>query len=66
MQAGSEGNSERWRPGMDDVTKTVETVDEEEPQAPAAPRPGDEKAYEDSWYQVLRARTAPAKDESEA
>ena len=51
---------------MDEVTNTAEIVEEEEPEAPPTPRPGDEKAYEDSWYQVLRARTAPAKDEPEA
>lgn len=49
---------------MDDVTQAAQaaeaTDEQEEPKAPAAPRPGDEHAYEDSWYQVLKARTGPA------
>jgi hypothetical protein len=32
-------------------------------EAKAEPRPGDDQAYEDSWYQVLKARQA-AKAES--
>jgi hypothetical protein len=57
-------------PTTKDVSKMseIEQVDEvdqgdqvdqvEEPTVPAAPRKGDEDAYEDSWYQVLR-RLAP-------
>lgn len=29
-------------------------------EAKAEPRPGDDHAYEDSWYQVLKARQAAA------
>jgi hypothetical protein len=42
------------------VAETDGQVEVEE-DAPATPRPGDEGAYEDSWYQVLR-RLAPKHD----
>jgi hypothetical protein len=38
----------------DEVEVEVEVKED----GPATPRPGDEGAYEDSWYQVLR-RLAP-------
>lgn len=45
----------------------IEQVDEvEEPTAPATPRDGDEDAYEDSWYQVLRRLAPGAAPASEA
>jgi hypothetical protein len=31
-------------------------------EAKAEPRPGDDHAYEDSWYQVLKARQAAAEN----
>ncbi|MEO8476820.1 MAG: hypothetical protein ABI572_07180 [Actinomycetota bacterium] len=48
---------------MDDVTNTAESLEDvENPKAaaPPSPRAGDEKAYEDSWYQVLKGWQAPA------
>ena len=33
-------------------------------EARAEPRPGDDHAYEDSWYQVLKARQAAAEDDA--
>ena len=46
-------------PGM------VQDANEAE-EAKAEPRPGDDHAYEDSWYQVLKARQAAAEDTVEA
>ena len=34
-------------------------------EAKAEPRAGDDHAYEDSWYQVLKARRAAADDTSD-
>ena len=34
-------------------------------EAKAEPRAGDDHAYEDSWYQVLKARQAAADDTSD-
>ena len=34
-------------------------------EAKAEPRPGDDHAYEDSWYQILKARQAAAEDSAE-
>jgi hypothetical protein len=31
-------------------------------EAKAEPRPGDDQAYEDSWYQVLKARRTAAEN----
>lgn len=45
------------------VAKTDAEVEVEQ-DGPATPRPGDEGAYEDSWYQVLR-RLAPKHDRPE-
>ena len=33
-------------------------------EAKAEPRPGDDHAYEDSWYQVLKARQAAADNDT--
>ena len=33
-------------------------------EARAEPRPGDDHAYEDSWYQVLKARQSAAEDDA--
>jgi hypothetical protein len=48
---------------MEDVAQAAEVAaDEQEqkkkkrPKRPARPRPGDEHAYEDSWYKVLKSR----------
>jgi hypothetical protein len=48
-------------PAMEDVARAAELTakDQEKkkkPKRPARPRPGDERAYEDSWYQVLKSR----------
>ena len=40
------------------MSETDQIVDEtQEAVAPAEPRPGDEHAYEDTWYQVLKQQT---------
>jgi hypothetical protein len=40
------------------MSDTDQIVDEtQEAVAPAVPRPGDEHAYEDTWYQVLKQQT---------
>ncbi|MDP9298651.1 MAG: hypothetical protein M3O98_08325 [Actinomycetota bacterium] len=39
------------------MSDTKQVVDEADAAvAPTAPRPGDEHAYEDTWYQVLKQR----------
>jgi hypothetical protein len=39
------------------MSETDQIVHEtEEAAEPAEPRPGDEHAYEDTWYQVLKQR----------
>jgi hypothetical protein len=48
---------------MNDVEQAEAHEEQEAKKAPAHPRPGDEHAYEDSWYQVLRRR---AEDEPDA
>ena len=35
-------------------------------EAKAEPRPGDDHAYEDSWYQVLKARRSVSDDPTDA
>jgi hypothetical protein len=42
--------------------ETTKVEEPKERKAPKRPRTGDEHAYEDSWYQVLR-RLAPGDDE---
>lgn len=48
---------------MEDVAQAAERTAVEEDKTtkkkkrPARPRAGDEHAYEDSWYQVLKSRT---------
>ena len=52
---------------MDEVTKATEErhaideIDEDQivDETPAAPLPGDEHAYADSWYQVLKGWSTP-------
>ena len=46
--------TESWSSHMNDTKQVVDEA--EEAVAPAAPRPGDEHAYEDTWYQVLKQR----------
>jgi hypothetical protein len=47
-------------------TSTHGFAAEDEPEEKAEPRPGDEKAYEGSWYQVLRARREAAEEDAAA
>ena len=47
---------------MTEQQQVEEQVEEAKP-APKRARRGDEQAYEDSWYQVLR-RLAPGDDEA--
>ena len=57
---------------MDEVTKATEErhgvveFDEDEivDETPAAPLPGDEHAYADSWYQVLKGWPTPTEAEA--
>ena len=56
---------------MEDMARSTERTAEEEAKVtkkkkkrPVRPRPGDEHAYEDSWYQVLRSRTETDADTS--
>jgi hypothetical protein len=47
------------------MSDTDQIVDEpQEAVAPAVPRPGDEHAYEDTWYQVLKQQTEDRPDPS--
>ena len=55
---------------MDEVTKATgerHESDEDEivDEAPAQPLPGDEHAYADSWYQVLKGWATPADHDDE-
>lgn len=43
---------------------TPQTAEEIEEATPAATRPGDEHAYEDGWYQVLKQRGDGSGDEA--
>jgi hypothetical protein len=65
MHRPSKGSEQRGNDGMSEkqVAKTDAEVEVEQ-DGPATPRPGDEGAYEDSWYQVLR-RLAPKHDRPE-
>jgi hypothetical protein len=52
---------------MDDQVKAIHATASEDdepkrPTRPTRPRPGDEKAYEDSWYKVLKTRAATDHD----
>jgi hypothetical protein len=59
---------------MDEVTKAaedrhgVDEFDDDEvvEETPAAPLPGDEHAYADSWYQVLKGWATPADRDADA
>ena len=58
-QLGGEGMDE----AMDDVIEPEEEQAEDRPLT--APRPGDEHAYEDTWYRALSAWEHPEADESD-
>ena len=51
---------------MDEVTKdqrdTTHRDESKDEAPPTAPRPGDENAYADSWYQVLKGWEKPPSD----
>jgi len=59
------GYKHREETQMAEVNREMVQDANEADEAKAEPRPGDDHAYEDSWYQVLKARQAAADDAAE-
>lgn len=57
-----EGYKRREETRMAEANKDMVQDANKAEEAKAQPRPGDAHAYEDSWYQVLKARQAAAED----
>lgn len=59
-----EGYERRKETRMGEANRDRVKDANEAEEAKAEPRAGDDHAYEDSWYQVLKARQAAATDDA--